>query len=75
MLKSEQAIQAVKELLPYLETVDARSEAIFQLLQQKRLVTEQDLEGAMIGVRTSKKAKWDALRAKLESVLKEQDDI
>lgn len=75
MLKSEQAIQAIKELLPYIETVDTRSEAIFQLLVTKHLVSEQDLEGAVIGVRTSKKAKWDALRTRLESILKEQDDI
>ena len=72
---NEQAVQAIKELLPYIETVDARSQAVFELLQKKGLASEQDLQGAMMGVRTSTKAKWDALRTKIESILKERDDI
>ncbi len=75
MVKNEQAIQVVKELLPYLETIDARVEALFQLLPKKNLASESDIEGALIGVTKSKTAKWDALRVKLESILKEQPDI
>jgi hypothetical protein len=75
MLKNEQAMDAFEELLKAVETSDARSEALFELLQKQSPVNEQNLKGAMIGATHKKKAHWASLRAKLETILREQPDI
>lgn len=75
MLRNEQAINAIRELLPHIETVDLRSQAIHDLLLKKNLVSEQDVKDAMSAAKGRIAAKWGALRTKLESFLKEQNDI
>jgi hypothetical protein len=74
-MTNEQVIQAFNELLPYLETIEVRSEAIFELMQKHGVASEQDLAGAIEGIRAKKRGKWQQLRTKLESVLKEREDI
>jgi len=75
MLRNEQAVSTIRELLPYIETVDLHSQAIHDLLLKKGLVSEQDVKDASSAVKGRMAAKWGALRTKLESVLKEQNDI
>ena len=74
MLTNEQAINAIR-ILPHIETVDLRSQAIHDLLLKKNLVSEQDVKDAMSAAKGRIAVKWSALQTKLESFLREQNDI
>jgi membrane peptidoglycan carboxypeptidase len=74
MVKNEQAIRAFREILTHIETATARADAIFELMLERGQINKQELEQAMDAARARQEAKWAQVRAKVDSLLKEEAD-
>jgi hypothetical protein len=65
--------QAFKEILPYLETIDARTETIMQLLRTRGMINQVSFDEKFAEVKYSTHVKWNALRAQLENILTDEN--
>ena len=74
MLQNEQAIRAFREILTHMETAAARADAIFELMLERGQLNTQELQWTMEAARAREEAKWAEVRAKVESILKEEPD-
>jgi hypothetical protein len=65
-------LQAFKEIFPYLETIDARTETIMQLLRTRGMINQISFDEKFTEVKHRTHVKWDALRVKLDNMMKEE---
>jgi hypothetical protein len=47
MIKNEQAIRALREILTHIESAEVRADAIFELMLERGQINRQELEGVM----------------------------
>jgi len=74
MLSNERAICALREILTHLESTTVRADAIFELMLERGQINRQDLEGVLESAKIRQQAKWAQIRAKVDSLLKEEAD-
>lgn len=74
MLKNEQAIRAFREVLTQIEATAVRSDAVFELMLERRQINKQELQQVIEGAKGRQQAKWDQIRAKMDSLLEEEAD-
>ena len=74
MVKNEQAIRAFREILTHIETATVRADAILELMLERGQINKQELEQVMDAARARQEAKWAQVRAKVNSLLKEEAD-
>jgi len=61
--------QALKELLPYLEDMETRSQAILQLLRDRERVSDEQLAPYLEQASRISNVKWRAARVRMEHLL------
>jgi hypothetical protein len=75
MVTNQQAIEAFRILLPYVETANIQATAALKLLVERGLVSQHDADTATEAARAAQRAKWTQLRTEITAALKEQADI
>ena len=61
--------QALKELLPYLEDLETRSQAALQLLKDRERITDEQLAPYLERAAQASSVKWRAARVRMEYLL------
>ncbi len=72
MVKNEQAIQALNEILTQLEAVAVRADAIFELMLERGQINSQELASGMETAKARQQAKWAQIRAKVDAFVEEE---
>lgn len=60
------AEQAIRELLPYLEDLETRSQAIFQLLKARDGITDEQLAPYLEQAARTSSVRWRGARVRME---------
>jgi len=74
MVKNEQAIRAFREILTHLESYSVRADAILEFMLERGEMNKPELDRMMDAAKDRQRAKWDQIRAKVNSLLEEQAD-
>jgi hypothetical protein len=74
MVKNEQAIRAFREILTQVEGYSVRADAILEFMLQRGEMNELELKRVMDAAKDRQRAKWDQIRAKVDSLLEEEAD-
>jgi hypothetical protein len=74
MVKNEQAIRAFREILTHVESYSVRADAILEFMLQRGEMNELELNRVMDAAKDRQRAKWDQIRAKVDSLLEEEAD-
>jgi hypothetical protein len=74
MVKNEQAIRAFRERLTQVEGYSVRADAILEFMLQRGEMNELELNRVMDAAKDRQRAKWDQIRAKVDSLLEEEAD-
>lgn len=72
MVTNEQAIQACREILTHLENYCVRADAILEFMLERGEMNKLELNQVMNEARDRQRAKWDQIRAKVDSLLQEE---
>jgi len=63
------------DLLPYFETLEAQSSAILQLLRDKHIANDEELDRYMEKAGEASSVKWRAARVRMEHLLEVSPDL
>jgi hypothetical protein len=74
MVKNEQAIRAFREILTHMERYSVRADAILEFMLERGEMSELELNRGMDAAKDRQRAKWDQIRAKVDSLLEEEAD-
>ena len=74
MVNNEQAIRACREILTHLERYAVRADAILEFMLERGEMNKLELNQVMNEARDRQRAKWDQIRAKVDSLLQEEAD-
>jgi hypothetical protein len=74
MVKNEQAIRAFREILTHMESYSVRADAILEFMLERGEMNELELNRVMDAAKDRQRAKWDKVRAKVNSLLEEEAD-
>jgi len=74
MVTNEQAIRVFKEMLTHMESYSVRADAILEFMLQRGEINKLELDRIMDAAKDRQRAKWDQIRAKVDSLLKEEAD-
>jgi hypothetical protein len=74
MVRNEQAIQAFRELLTHMESYSARADAILEFMLERGEMNKLELDQMIDAAKNRQRAKWDQIRAKVNSLLEEEAD-
>ena len=72
MVTNEQAIRVFKEMLTHMESYSVRADAILEFMLQRGEINKLELDRIMDAAKDRQRAKWDQIRAKVNSLLEEQ---
>ncbi len=65
--------QTFREIFPYLETLDARTQTIMELLTTRGMVNQISFDEKFKEIKVRKHVKWEGLRVQLENILKDEN--
>ena len=74
MVKNEQASRAFREILTLMESYCVRADAILEFMLQRGEMNKLELDQVIDAAKDRQRAKWDQIRAKVDSLLEEEAD-
>jgi len=74
MVSNEQLILAFRELLTHVENYSVRADAILEYMLQRGEMNRQELNQVMEAAKEMERAKWDKIRARMDSLLQEEEE-
>ena len=74
MVTNEQAIRAFREILTHMESYSVRADAILEYMLERGEMNKLELDQIINAAKDRQQAKWDQIRAKVNSLLEEQAD-
>jgi len=72
MIKNEQAIQALDEVLAQLEAIAVRTDAIFEFMLERGELNPQEFESIIENAEPRQHAKWAQIRGQVRALLEEE---
>jgi len=73
MLSNGEVKAAFREILLHMERAAVRADAIYELMLERGKINKQELDEVMATARPRQQAKWNQIRAKVDSLLEESD--
>ncbi len=74
MVSNEQAIRAFRETLTLIENYCVRADAILEFMLERGEMNKLELNQIIDAAKDRQRAKWDQIRAKVDSLLEEETD-
>ncbi|MGA7080739.1 MAG: hypothetical protein WBQ43_08425 [Terriglobales bacterium] len=74
MVKNEQALRAFREILTHVEDYSVRTDAILEFMLERGEMNGLELDRVTDAAKDRQRAKWDQIRAKVDSLLEEEAD-
>ncbi len=74
MVRNEQAIRAFKEILTLIENYCVRADAILEFMLERGEMNKLELNQIIDAAKDRQRAKWDQIRARVDSLLEEETD-
>ena len=71
MLTNDQVKGAFREVLLHMETAAVRADAIYELMLERGRINKQELDEVIAAAKPRQQAKWNQIRAKVDSLLQE----
>ncbi|MFZ0416809.1 MAG: hypothetical protein WAM04_01805 [Candidatus Sulfotelmatobacter sp.] len=72
MVKNEQAIRAFREILKHMESYSVLADAILEFMLERGEMNNLELNQIIETAKDRQRAKWDQIRAKVDSLLEEE---